>query len=101
MRDQPDALTEVLRTAGLCGFILLAFIAASFFDPAVELEVALKIDAEVAAAQQQAQDEAEARVREEMLGAVRGAYRAGLVEGAERERYARQRALADVEGVAP
>lgn len=80
MQPRTDALTDALRSAALCLFIVLALMLASAWDTAAQIE--LEVHKQSAA---------------ERLEAVRNAYQAGLEEGSERERYARQRFLADME----
>ena len=77
-----DALTSALKDAALCGFIVAAILIGSRIDRTAELE-----DAQHAERVRQAQ----------VLQAARQAYQQGLDDGAERERFARQRFLAAME----
>ena len=77
-----DALTSVLQTAALCAFIVVCVAIGNRIDRTAEVE-----DAQHAERVRQAQ----------VLQAARQAYQQGLDDGAERERFARQRFLAAME----
>ncbi len=84
--QQPDALTTALQTAALCAFIVLALALGNRIDRTREVEDL-----------QQAAQAAERAQQARAVQAARQAYQQGLDDGAERERFARQRFLAAME----
>jgi hypothetical protein len=78
-----DSLTEALKTAALCGLIVLALALGSVIDRTRDVEDALQAE-RAQAAKMAAQ-------------AARTAYQQGLDEGAERELFRQQQRLAAME----